>query len=260
MGDNHVVTVAIQPIQYNPVSNTLKVNNEVLINTTISINLSDITDEQFDIAKSGITASATTALNNGYKFNFSELKYAGNNNVAAKADISKNNKTLISAILSSKIENIPSCNISEIESDDSFDSDDFNNVNGKDVYAKVDILGSLQLVGKIENINKFAQYLESAEGNDKNETNYKSYINQANSLIDINLYFDNTSTKQATVKLEPFQETYWQTTYWECEPVIYFEDGTSYSTFEAFFDADDFGNSIDALNELIEKYKKMLED
>lgn len=239
---------------------TLKVNNEVLVNTTISINLSDITDDQFDIAKSGITVSATTLLNNGYKFNFSELKYVGNNNVAAKMDISKNNKMLISAMLSSNIEHLPSCNFGKIENDESIDSDDFEKTNGKNAYAKVDILGRLQLEGKIEDIRKFAKYLESANDNDENETNYKSYINQANSLINANIYFDNTSTKQAVVKLEPFQESNWYATYWECEPVIYFEDGSSYSTFEAFFDADDFGNTIETFEDLIDKYQKMLED
>jgi hypothetical protein len=79
--------------------------------------------------------------------------------------------------------------------------------------------------------------------------------------MDVNMYFDNTSTKQATVKLEPFQEDDWYGyRYWESEPVIYFQDGTSYSTFEAFFDADDFGNSVNAFEKLIERYRNMLED
>ncbi len=37
LGDNHVVTVAIQPIQYNPVSNTLKVNNELNLNISYTL-------------------------------------------------------------------------------------------------------------------------------------------------------------------------------------------------------------------------------
>ncbi len=236
---------------------TLKVNGETLISTNISIDLSNITGEKFDIARSAISASATTELNNGYKFNFSECKYTGNNNVAAKASVSKNAKTLIAMTLSSKVENIPSYNIT----DSDIDSDQFEDSNAKDAYAKFDILGRLQFAGKIADVRRFAKYLNSADENDDNETNYRSYINQANALMDVNMYFDNTSTKQATVKLEPFQEDDWYgSRYWESEPVIYFQDGTSYSTFEAFFDADDFGNTVNAFEKLIERYRNMLED
>jgi hypothetical protein len=177
--------------------------------------------------------------------------------VAAKASVSKNAKTLIAMTLSSKVENIPSYNIT----DGDIDSDQFEDSNAKDAYAKFDILGRLQFAGKIADVRRFAKYLNSADENDDNETNYRSYINQANALMDVNMYFDNTSTKQATVKLEPFQEDDWYGyRYWESEPVIYFQDGTPYSTFEAFFDADDFGNSVNAFEKLIERYRNMLED
>ena len=36
-GDNHVVTIAVCPIQYNPISNNLKVNNEIELNISYSL-------------------------------------------------------------------------------------------------------------------------------------------------------------------------------------------------------------------------------
>ena len=36
-GDNHVVTIAVYPIQYNPISNNLKVNNEIVLNISYSL-------------------------------------------------------------------------------------------------------------------------------------------------------------------------------------------------------------------------------
>lgn len=36
-GDNHVVTIAVCPIQYNPISNNLKVNNEIVLNISYSL-------------------------------------------------------------------------------------------------------------------------------------------------------------------------------------------------------------------------------
>ena len=87
-------------------------------------------------------------------------------------------------------------------------------------------------------------------------------MNQANELMNINLFYDGSSTTQAYVKLEPFREEGWYDDefWWEAEPVIYFYDGSSYSTFETFFNEYDFDNVIDAFEELIEDYEGMIED
>ena len=241
---------------------TLKVDGVNLIKTTINIKLSDITSERFDIAKSSVSVTTTTELSNGYKFNFSELKYAGNNNVAISTSVSKNSKALLTTTLSSKIENIPHYNADVFADDDDYDMNDFDNANGRDTYAKVDLMGRLQLQGKITNIRKFVDYLNLADEHDDDQSTFKSYINHANSLMYVNMYFDNTSTKQASLKLEPLYEDggYWDYSRWIAEPVIVFDDNSSYSNFEAFFNEDDFSNAIDALKKLSERYEDLLED
>ena len=101
--------------------------------------------------------------------------------------------------------------------------------------------------------------MEKADANDNNESTYKSYILQANSLLDIGLYYGNSNTKQASVFLEPFQQDDYYERNWYCEPVLKFSDGTTYSTFEAFFDETSFQDVIDKFNALIDEYTDMVD-
>ena len=61
MGDNHVVTVAVYPIQYNPVSSTLKVNNEIYLN--ISYTLANEEDLPMNIASRNSLALKNEGIN-----------------------------------------------------------------------------------------------------------------------------------------------------------------------------------------------------
>lgn len=88
------------------------------------------------------------------------------------------------------------------------------------------------------------------EDNRDNESQYKSYLNQANSMMNVGVYYNNSQTRQASLRFEPFfhQYAYYDNGgYWGNEPVIVFTDGTSYSTFDAFFDEDSFKSVLDGL-------------
>lgn len=117
----------------------------------------------------------------------------------------------------------------------------------------------MQIQGTLSDVRKFVDYIEDADDNSSNESLYKSYLNQANGLADVNLFYDNTSTKQATVSLEPFIDESWSgSTYWTMEPVLNFYDGSSYSTFEAFFNDDDFKSVIDTFKTLSNRYADLV--
>ena len=61
--------------------------------------------------------------------------------------------------------------------------------------------------------------------------------------------------------LEPFvEDTWYGRTYWDVEPVICFYDGSSYSTFEAFFNDRDFKKTIDAFKTLANKYAALVDE
>ena len=73
-------------------------------------------------------------------------------------------------------------------------------------------------------------------------------------LADFNLFYDNTSTKQASVVLDPFLDyEYDGEQEWEYEPVMVFFDGSSNSAFGNFFNEKDFKS-------LIKMYENMLGD
>ena len=81
--------------------------------------------------------------------------------------------------------------------------------------------------------------------------------------MDVNLFYDNNATKQATMKLEPFEKSYYSYSgtnkYWSSEPVLIFYDGSSYSTLEAFFNKTDFEQVINAYARLFADFKALVD-
>lgn len=239
---------------------TLTQGGNTVIKTTVNIDLSSISDEQFDISKDNITVSTTTELNNGYKFEVSKVAYTANTKASITGIMSKNGINLVTVATASDISGLPSVNASAFSSD-SFDIDNYNteNTNAKNAFMKIDILGKVQMQGTISDVRKFSEYIENAYDNDKHESTFKSYISQANALTNIYLFYNNTATTEAQITFEPFVDETWEgTTWWTFEPVINFFDGSSYSTFEAFFNEKDFKQVINLFERLTDDYADMI--
>ena len=63
------------------------------------------------------------------------------------------------------------------------------------------------------------------------------------------------------MKWEAFVDEQWNGyTYWTAEPVLLFFDGSSYSTFSAFFDEDDFEEVIDLFEDLADRYANLVDE
>ena len=172
--------------------------------------------------------------------------------------MSKAGTMLVSVSVASDLSGIPSCNV------EAFSRDDFNidtdNINGKNALVKIDIMGKLQLQGTLTDVRKFAEYIEKASDNEYDENSFKQWMNSANALANINLFYDNSSVKQASVRFDAFSETEWGgNKYWEMEPVLVFFDGSSNSMFDVFFNDTDFKNTINAFEALIEKYEDLID-
>lgn len=241
---------------------TLTQGGSQVVKTTVNVNLGSIANEEFDISKNSLTVSALVELNNGYKFDVSQAAYTANSKASASFTMSKNGKALVTAAVSADISGIPSCNVSAF-SGENFDIDDYDtdDANAKNAFVKLDILGRVQMQGTLSDVRKYADYLEDADDYDDDEANFKSYINLANGLTDINLFYDGKATKQATIKLEPFIDETWNgETWWTTEPVLFFYDGSSYSTFEAFFNETDFKKVIDSFKKLANKYADLIDE
>ena len=237
---------------------TLTQGGSQVVKVTVKLNIGDLSNDKFDLSKNQLTASTLVELNNGYKFNVSQVAYNGNNKTSVSFDMSKNGESLASVAFSSDISGIPSCNIDAMVSGN-IDEEDFNNSNMKNVYVKLDIMGKLQIQGTLSDVRKFTDYINEADDNDDDEKTFKSYVNQANSLANFNLFYDGKSTKQATVTLEAFEEESWNgMKYWYMEPMLNFYDGSSYSTFDAFFNDKDFKSVIDAFEKLADNYASLI--
>lgn len=241
---------------------TLTENGDQVVKSTVNIDVDQIKNEEFDISNGKLNVSTLTELNNGYKINLKKAEVNANSGVAVSFNLSSSKESLIGITFTSDISGLPSCNVSDFTSDD-FDIDDYDtdDATATNAYVKVDILGKLQIQGKIEDVRKYVDYLDKADQYYTNESKYKSYINQANSLANFNLFYDGTSVKQAEVSLEPFVDETWNgRTYWTVEPVIRFFDGSSYSTFETFFNDRDFKKTIDSFKKLAEQYADLVDE
>jgi hypothetical protein len=231
-----------------------------VLKTTVKIDLSSVTPDEFNLAEDNLVVSTSVDLANGYKADVSNVTYQANAKVIAQATVSKNGTSLVTVSVSSDISGIPSVNVSAF-TDSDFDPDDYNTdkANAKNAFAKIDVLGKIQVQGKCSDVRKFADYLKKADDANEEESEFKSYINQANGLIDFNLFYNNSAVKQATIKLEPFQKSSWNRTKWEFEPIMVFFDGSSYSTFKAFFNSDDFESVINQFEDLLDDYKDLVD-
>ena len=105
----------------------------------------------------------------------------------------------------------------------------------------------------------FADYLDKADQFEENESQFKSYVNQANSLLNLGIYFNGGSMRQAKVQLECFEDGYANWKYWTYEPVLVFDDNSTYSTFTAFFNETSFREVINSFEDLVRSYEKLIE-
>lgn len=240
---------------------TLTQGGKQLVKTSVDIALSGVSNETLDVSKAKLSVKADVELSNGYTISSSQVNYAGNSKVSvALASVKKNGTALVTVAMSGDVTGLPSCNLDAF-SKDNFRLDDYNTTNStlKNAFVKVDVLGKMQLQGVISDIHKYSDYLDLADRNYNNESNFKSYVKKANELADFNLFYDNTSTKQASVVLDPFLDyEYDGEQEWEYEPVLVFFDGSSNSAFGNFFNEKDFKSLIKMYENMLGDYENLI--
>ena len=89
----------------------------------------------------------------------------------------------------------------------------------------------------------------------------------ANEYLDLGLYFNNKSLKQANAFLEPFEKTgyrysypngYQPYKYWGWDMVIQFGDESTYSTMANYFSKSNFRSVYGDIESLMESYSKLI--
>jgi hypothetical protein len=170
---------------------------------------------------------------------------------------------MLSVAISGDLSGIPSVNVSAFSHH--IDSDTWRNTEGN-ALVKIDILGKVQIQGKATKIHAIVDKLEAARKNRESESDFKSNIKDANDYLDLGLYFNNKSLKQAIAYLEPFEKTgyrysygsYQPYKYWEWDMVIKFGDESSYSTMANYFSRSNFRSVYGDVEALIDSYSKLI--
>ena len=212
----------------------------------IDVNLKDIKDSEFDLAKSSVSAKTTLTLDNGYSIKFEDFTY-NNKKFASKAAILKKGEKLTEVAVTSDIRNMAHVTLPEFinmydETEDAFESAETTAGAG----LSIDVLGKVQLKGSVDDIAALMADTEAADDDDKDETKFKSDLEKINKHLDINLYYQGGNKKQATFLLQPIEYDLGR---WMPEPAITFPDGSSYSM-EVYFNEEDFKSLIKVAKQL----------
>lgn len=204
---------------------------------TMTTDLKMIDGEDFNLEKDTYNISASLKVND-YEYKLDKALYKAQSTVNITMNMTKG-KTKLLSVSASVNTKVKDEELSE----------------AKNAKLEFDILGKVKIAGTCTDIAKLAEKLEKADDNCENEGTFKSYITEANSMMSLKVYYEGTDKEQASLKLEPFFDNDWGYGEWIYEPVICFNDGTGYSTFEAFFDEDDFEDFIQVLDKLTEDFE-----
>lgn len=234
---------------------SIECNDSTMLSTVFRFNLEGIEDTEFNLASSNLAFSAMVELINGYSIGIEQLAYKGNSNISLKVALKKGNKDLVGVAAGTDFTGMPDYDISGFSQGKDFDID-IQNVRISNTYVNVDVLGRIQLRGRVKDLTAILYCLENADRCNRNEAEFKSYIANANSLMEVGLYYDNKTVKNAELKFEPIKDG--NSDIWYAVPVICFEGGKTYVTVESFFSEINFKDVIDRFNEWLESYKKLI--
>ncbi len=206
------------------------------VHTSLSVGSGDV-----DITRDGAEVSVTTTVND-YKVVLQKALYSKGTSVSVPSLVmTKGNEELIS-----------------LTAQATGDISDLDNPVSKTARFEVKVLGGkARVIGNLTDGQTLQRNLENADKNENNETEYKRYINNANTLIDVKLYLDNSSKYGAYLRLQPFEKNKgWGYKAWEYKPILVFGDGSSY-TFEEYFDEVTFDNVINKVQNIIDDFVRM---
>lgn len=226
------------------ITTTLLQGGNTLVSAEVNIDHSQFLGPEYDLSKDAVSTNATVKINN-YVWVVDRAAHNGKEGSAyVKGSMSKAGKTLVSF---------------EASAADTKLDEDGELLQGGAAKVSVNILDEVQIKGTCSNVKTFADYLDKADQFEENESQFKSYVNQANSLLNLGIYFNGGSMRQAKVQLECFEDGYAYDKYWTYEPVLVFDDNSTYSTFTAFFNETSFREVINSFEDLVRSYEKLIE-
>ena len=246
---------------------SLTKGGQPVVEVNLTTDIRSLNDSYLDLSTSILGVNAELKLDNGYRFIADNVLYEGNKSLLAQAHAFKDNDELLSVKVSALLQGFPSMVFSDEEKDkfEEYFTDRIRNDNStaNDVNFKIDIQKKVQIVGTVTNARKLYDYIDKAYEFKDEETRFKQYINNANEVINIGLYFNDNNVKQASAKLEAFPKNIWNygenRVRWDSRPVIVLSDGSQTSTFDDYFDEREFKRVINLFESLIDDYEDMVD-
>ena len=221
---------------------TFTQGSKTIVKVVVNTDLSSMSGTEFDLSEDSYSVSANVVVND-YEINIEKVSYKAGKNASVSYNVKRNNKSLVSISIAADVD----ASNEELES-------------CKNANVSIDIMGDIQIKGKCSDVVKYSEYLKEADDNSDNENKFKSYINQANSLLDLGVYYEGKDYKYAKMIMEPAVDRYYYYEEWYCDYVIYFnEDKTTYTLFEIFFNDKDFKSVINKFEDLIESFEDVLD-
>ena len=135
-----------------------------------------------------------------------------------------------------------------------------DDANIRNAYLSLSVDGALKMIGKVEDLRAFLEINDSINRNECNEEKYKAFVEEINKHLDLGIYYGNGKTKQASVQAEAYlkdKDEWRKEEYWNTRMVLVFSDGTR-TSFDDFFDKDDFTKAIEAFEALEEEYETFI--
>lgn len=205
----------------------VKQGSTVKASAKYSLDLSKVSDG-FDPETDVLSGSMTVNVGD-YSIYSTKVAYDATSGASIACGFSKGNTSLVSASFSIE---------GNVKQEDA-----------KKILVNIDVMGRVQVKGAISNGRDFYDYLDRAEDNEENEARFKSNLSLANDLLNLGVYYDGKSAREARIELEAFQgNDYWSGRYWYYSPVIYFGNASSYTMPDVFFET-----GFDKLQARIEK-------
>lgn len=223
---------------------SLDYDGETVVKNELNFNAS-LTDGMPNIGKDSFSISMDMNIL-GLNYKVERLQYEGKK-LNLSFGLSYNSKDLIG--LSAQAQNNSINSIEDIEEPDP------ESIEISNTKVKVNILERAQIIASMPSFNKFSKLMSKLYENDEDEMEFKSYLGQVNETYDAGLYFS-SDIKQAEVSLEPRAVN--QGRYWDIEGVIKFSDGSTYSTFSAFFNDVNFGKVMKAIEKWMNDIEKII--
>lgn len=217
---------------------TLQHDGDDIAKVMMKADLSLMQGTEIDLRKDKYNLMTTVEFNN-YSI-IDNIKYAPEKGTSVTRNFKKGNKSLFSVKASADLD----------VSNENFYGSEKNNV-------EIDVMGCVQFKG-----NMAGDIVEAYEELEKvfdaeNEAQLMGQLDKVNSLMDLSLYYYKSPIASAKFELRAFKNEP-NDGYWHLEPVIVFEDETSYSI-DTYFNEDDFKKVIRGIERLGEDYSDLLD-